>query len=75
MLTSKFIFLLIKIVPKEYYLINNAPTPKKCMQAVNIMAGGKKKLKFKVDKANSTLRYYTLRSPTGYSFHFIVWYL
>jgi len=42
-------------VPKEYYLINNAPTPKKYMQALNIMAGGKKKLKFKVDQGNSTL--------------------
>ena len=47
-------------VPKEYYLINNAPTAKKYMQALSIMAGGKKKLKFKVEKANSTLRYFYL---------------
>ncbi|KAI9561274.1 hypothetical protein GHT06_012230 [Daphnia sinensis] len=42
-------------VPESYYLSNNAPVPKDYMETMNVMAGGKKKLKFKIDDADSTM--------------------
>jgi len=44
-------------VPKSYYLTTSAPFPKKYMETLNVIAGGKKKLKFKVDDVNSILRW------------------
>lgn len=44
-------------VPKSYYLTTSAPVPKKYMDTLNVIAGGKKKLKFKVDDVNSILRW------------------
>lgn len=42
-------------VPESYYLSNNAPVAKDYMETMNVMAGGKKKLKFKIDAADSTM--------------------
>jgi hypothetical protein len=46
-------------VPYSYYLSNSAPVPKDYMETINIIAGagGFKKLKYKIDVANSILRY------------------
>lgn len=49
-------------VPKSYYLTTSAPVPKKYMDTLNVIAGGKKKLKFKVDDVNSILRYLKLNA-------------
>lgn len=45
-------------VPKEYYLRNSAPKPRKGMETAHIIAGsgGKKKLKFKVDTIDTLLK-------------------
>ena len=45
-------------VPKEYYMCNSLPVPKEGMETLNIIAGagGFKKLKIKVEVANSILR-------------------
>lgn len=45
-------------VPREYYLSNSAPVPRDDMESMHIIAGagGKKKLKFKVNAVNSVLR-------------------
>jgi len=45
-------------VPHEYYLSNSAPQPKDGMETMTVIAGagGKKKIKFKVDVINSILR-------------------
>ncbi|XP_046633862.1 SEC14-like protein 2 [Daphnia pulicaria] len=46
-------------VPYSYYLSNSAPVPKDYMETINIIAGagGFKKLKYKIDVANSILRW------------------
>ena len=44
-------------IPSSYYLSNNVPVAKDYMQAITIGAGGKKKLKYDVDVARSTLKY------------------
>ena len=49
-------------VPASYYLSNNGPIAKDYMETMTIIAGagGRKKMKYNVDAAFSTLRY----SPT-----------
>jgi hypothetical protein len=51
-------------VPYSYYLSNSAPVPKDYMETINVIAGasGFKKLKYKIDVANSILRYVPIRS-------------
>jgi hypothetical protein len=51
-------------VPYSYYLSNSAPVPKDYMETINIIAGagGFKKLKYKIDVANSILRYASISS-------------
>ena len=46
-------------VPREFYLSNSCPRPREGMATMVIIAGagGKKKLKFKVDVAHSILRW------------------
>ena len=46
-------------IPREYYLSNTPPVIKDGMQTMNIIAGagGKRQLKYKVDEANSVLRF------------------
>ncbi|XP_046460612.1 SEC14-like protein 2 [Daphnia pulex] len=46
-------------VPYSYYLSNSTPVPKDYMETINIIAGagGFKKLKYKIDVANSILRW------------------
>jgi hypothetical protein len=45
-------------VPVEYYMSNSFPVPKEGMETLNIIAGasGYKKLKLKVEVANTILR-------------------
>jgi hypothetical protein len=45
-------------VPKSYYLSNNGPVAKDYMETMVIIAGagGKKKMKYKIDIAFSVLR-------------------
>ena len=52
-------------VPYSYYLSNSAPVAKDYMETMNIIAGsgGCKKLKYKVDVANSILRCVYYMSP------------
>ncbi|XP_046633824.1 SEC14-like protein 2 [Daphnia pulicaria] len=44
-------------VPSSYYLSNNPPVAKDYMETMSIGAGGRKKMKFKVDVPNSVLRW------------------
>ena len=44
-------------VPYSYYLSNSPPVAKDYMETLNIGAGGLKRLKYKIDVANSILRY------------------
>ena len=44
-------------VPSSYYLSNNGPVAKDYMETISIGAGGRKKMKFKVDVPFSVLRY------------------
>ncbi|XP_057372735.1 SEC14-like protein 2 [Daphnia carinata] len=44
-------------VPESYYLSNNTPVPKDYMTTMNITAGGKKKLRFEINSAGSTIRW------------------
>ncbi|XP_046460828.1 SEC14-like protein 2 [Daphnia pulex] len=44
-------------VPHSYYLSNSAPVAKDYMETINIGAGGSKKLQYKIDVANSILRW------------------
>ena len=45
-------------VPRSYYLSNNLPVPKHYMETANIIAGagGRKKLKYKIDIPFSVLK-------------------
>lgn len=51
-------------VPREYYM-STKPQAKDYMETANIMAGagGRKKFKFQVDKADSILRYRQYDQP------------
>ena len=44
-------------VPTSYYLSNNLPVAKDYMVTITIGAGGKKKMKYDVHIARSTLKY------------------